>query len=66
MSDVSSNLNTLERINQLEHRNFKICSVCHYKDQSNLYTENGVDFVYQFNKYVGQDYVEQAEEFFQK
>lgn len=62
MSDVSSNLNTLEQINQLE----KICSVCHYKDQSNLYTENGVDFVYQFNKYVGQDYVEQAEKFFQK
>ena len=66
MSDVSSNLNTLERINQLEHRNFKICSVCHYIDQSNLYIENGVDFVYQFNKYVGQDYVEQAEEFFKK
>ena len=60
MSDVATNLNILESIHRLTNRDFKICAICHYPDQKEKYLANGVDFVYEFKNYIGQDYVEQT------
>jgi glutathione-regulated potassium-efflux system ancillary protein KefC len=57
ISDFSSNINTLLEINRMKKRPFKIFALSHYPDQADQYRELGVDFVFEYKKNLGRDFV---------
>jgi predicted Kef-type K+ transport protein len=57
MTDFYSNLHTLQAIQRLEKRTFKIHVISHYPDQTEKYLNHGVDYVFDYKSNLGKDYV---------
>lgn len=64
MKDVSSNTNVLKQLQKIPNKTFKIFTICHYEDHKEQYLDLGVDFVFDYQVYLGKDFVEQAMEKF--
>ncbi|MBK7811234.1 MAG: cation:proton antiporter [Saprospiraceae bacterium] len=60
MSDFGANLICLHEIIKLKHRNFKICAISHYEDETHTFKSLGVDYIYQYKENIGADFAEQS------
>ncbi len=60
MSDPQTNNNTLEQIQKIKNRSFKLFTICHFEDHKQKYLDEGVDFVFDYKNYLGKDFVNEA------
>lgn len=64
MGDFASNSNTLQEINRIKNRNFRVFAISHFPDQTQKYNGQGADFIFEYKESLGKDFVENALEQF--
>jgi glutathione-regulated potassium-efflux system ancillary protein KefC len=60
MSEVQSNLNTLNEILKIKNRTFSIAAFSNFDDEAKMLTDKKVDYVYNYKLYRGEDFAEQV------
>lgn len=60
MTDFTSNIHTLEQIQRIQNRQFKIFAIAHYPNQIEKYQTHHADFVFDYKDNLGRDFVENA------
>jgi glutathione-regulated potassium-efflux system ancillary protein KefC len=60
MSDVQSNLNTLNEILKIKNRSFSIAAFSNFDDEAKMLMDKKVDYVYNYKLYRGEDFAEQV------
>jgi len=60
MSDVQSNLNSLNEILKIKNRSFSIAAFSNFDDEAKMLKDKKVDYVYNYKLYRGEDFAEQV------
>ncbi len=60
MSDIHSNINTLNEILKIKNRAFKVAAYAMYSDEAAMLKKMEVDFVYDHKLFRGEDFIQQV------
>lgn len=65
MSDYASNYNSMEQVNTIPNRKFKVSVIAHYDDEKNELAALSTDYIFDYKKELGTDFADHAVEIVQ-